>query len=116
LFEKSHGCFSSKKTLKSRPGEENGGEMTKKMETLPDGEEIDEAEELIQESDYRWFAENYGRLAEEYEGKFLVIRRKKVLKASETLEEVLEWLKEKRIPPNKVLVEPIAPRSFACIL
>jgi len=83
---------------------------------LPDGEEIDEAEELLLEEDCRWFAENYEGLAEKYEGKFLAIKKREVLKASDTLKEVLEWLREKGIPPSKVLVEAIAPRSFACIL
>ena len=98
---------------------EKGGKMAgrrMKNGVLPDGEETDEAEQLLLEEDCRWFAENYGRLAEKYEGKFLVIRKKEVLKASDTLEEALEWLKEKGISPYKVLVEPIAPRSFACIL
>jgi len=89
----------------------------KRRETAasPD-EETEEAEELIQEADYRWFAENYEKLAEEYEGKFLVIRKKEVLKVSDTLGEILEWLRKNKIPPSKVLVETIAPRSFACIL
>ena len=73
-------------------------------------------EQLILEADHEWLAENYPKLAKDFEGKFIAVRGKKILTASDSLNGILRWLNENKIDPRLVLVESIAPRSFACIL
>jgi len=80
---------------------------------------IDEKAILEAEADLEWIAENYVQgenLATRYEGKFIAVKNKTVLHSSESLDELLQWLREKNLDPTSVVVESIAPRSFGCIL
>lgn len=43
------------------------------------------------EENYKWFEENYEELQKKYKNKFLVIKDKKVIKATSSMEEAINY-------------------------
>jgi hypothetical protein len=66
--------------------------------------------------DSEWVSRNYDELRKKYEGKIFAVRRKEVVAAAETVEELRKMLEERGENISLLLIESIPPKGFSFIL
>jgi hypothetical protein len=70
----------------------------------------------VAEEDGKWVSEKYGELQEKYAGRVLAIRNKSVVGNAESIEELLEIVKEKGEDASLILIETVLPKNVSLIL
>jgi predicted translin family RNA/ssDNA-binding protein len=80
--------------------------------------EEDEILRLLREAveDSEWISRNYDELKKKYEGKIFAVRRKKVVAAAETVEELRKMLEARGENISFLLIESIPPKGVSFIL
>lgn len=63
-----------------------------------------------------WFQENFAKLQEEFGGKIIAIKDRKVIASAKNGKELLEVLEKKNIDDSEVIIENIYPRGEITIL
>lgn len=70
----------------------------------------------VAEEDSKWVSEKYEELQEKYEGRVLAIKNKSVVGNAESIEELLEIIKEKGEDASLILIETVLPKNVSLIL
>lgn len=88
---------------------------------LTEEKKMDEKSQILKileksEEDNEWFSGKYIELQRKYEGKIVAVKEKKVICAADTVEELLEKLKEKGEDVGYLLIESIPPKNISFIL
>jgi len=68
------------------------------------------------EENLKWFQENFSKIQEEFAGKIIAIKDKKIITSAINGKELLNLLKEKRIDDSEVIIEQIRPKGEIQIL
>jgi len=69
----------------------------------------------ILDEDSKWVTENYEELRK-YEGKVIAIKNKQIIDVSDTLENIMKKLEDKKENSAFLLIEAIPPKSVSFIL
>jgi len=70
---------------------------------------------MMLDNDSQWITENYDKLRK-YEGKVIAVKNKKIIQVSDTLEQLLKKLEEKKENSAFLLIEAIPPKGVSFIL